>query len=248
MSQLDSAVQQKLDGFVERLRRQLGENLASCVLYGSAVRGDFTPGVSDINVLIILQESTPEAHAVVGELARGSQPLVIEPLVMGRKGLERSVQSFLSKFLSIRRNYKLLAGTDVLKDIPVDQRIWRFVCEQSLRNLRLRMKYSFMKASPQQFGKTLAARTPSVFVILSDVLRSAGKDVPHDFNARIPLFEESFSCNADVLSALLKLKTAPRDLTKEEAFDLHARLHRLLNDAIAWMEAQWPTLLPESGN
>lgn len=40
------------------LKEKLGANLFSCIIYGSAVRGGFVPGVSDLNLLLILTSLT----------------------------------------------------------------------------------------------------------------------------------------------------------------------------------------------
>ena len=91
-------IQVRLDRTVDLLQKLLGENLHSCILYGSAVRGDFVPAVSDLNFLMVLNESTAEAHAAIADAVRGT--LRIEPFVLGRKGLERSMRSFALKFRS----------------------------------------------------------------------------------------------------------------------------------------------------
>jgi len=40
----------KLTELVSRLKEAAGKNLESVVLYGSAARSDFHPGISDLNV------------------------------------------------------------------------------------------------------------------------------------------------------------------------------------------------------
>jgi predicted nucleotidyltransferase len=45
----------KLTDLVARLKEFAGENLESVVLYGSAARGDFQEGHSDLNVLCVLR-------------------------------------------------------------------------------------------------------------------------------------------------------------------------------------------------
>ena len=47
--------EQLLDDLVQRLRDDLGDDLHSVVLYGSAVTGDFQEKVSDLNVLCVLK-------------------------------------------------------------------------------------------------------------------------------------------------------------------------------------------------
>lgn len=43
----------------DQLVEYLGERLHSAVLFGSAVTGDFLPGVSDVNLLLVLKTGTP---------------------------------------------------------------------------------------------------------------------------------------------------------------------------------------------
>ena len=56
---LPQAQEKALAEIVEMLNLELRENFRTCLLYGSAVRGNWVSGVSDINLLIVLQESTP---------------------------------------------------------------------------------------------------------------------------------------------------------------------------------------------
>ena len=48
---------QLLDKLVEGLKTELGGDLLSVVLYGSAVTGDYQEKVSDLNVLCVLKEA-----------------------------------------------------------------------------------------------------------------------------------------------------------------------------------------------
>jgi len=64
---MSSALQTVVDQAVQSLFKELGPNLYSCCLYGSAVRGNFIEGFSDINLLIVLNESNPNAHQAVAK-------------------------------------------------------------------------------------------------------------------------------------------------------------------------------------
>jgi len=131
---------------VESLQAELGENLHSCCLYGSAVRGNAIEGVSDLNLLLVLNESTSVAHEAIGRVL-ADFPL-IDPFVLARRGLERSARAFAPKFASIRRNYRVLHGADPLAAATFDPALEKFLCEQVTRNLRLRLVYSFVPRSP----------------------------------------------------------------------------------------------------
>lgn len=139
-----AAWQETLDDTIDALRSALGSNLYSVVLYGSAARGDFVPGVSDLNLLIVLNESNPPAHEA---LARGlrSRPKV-EPFAIGRPGLARTARTFPAKFAAIRRTGRTVFGPDPLAGVPRFPELERFAAEQALRNVRLRLVYNFIKA------------------------------------------------------------------------------------------------------
>ena len=50
-----------VDEFAKRAREACGTNVESVILFGSAVAGDFHPGLSNLNLLCILRVSSFEA-------------------------------------------------------------------------------------------------------------------------------------------------------------------------------------------
>lgn len=131
-----------LNDTVAALKAGLGDNLHSCCLYGSAVRGNAIDGISDLNLLIVLNTSDSAAHQAVARALEGRPQ--IDPFVLGRRGFERSARAFAPKFASIRRHHRVLHGADPLTELKVDESLERFLCEQALRNLRLRLVYAFV--------------------------------------------------------------------------------------------------------
>src|ERR1044071_8045440 len=93
--ELPEHVQQVLNQIVPSLKSLLQDNLHSCILYGSANRGDLVPRLSDINLLIVLCESAPQPQAAIAEPLRPQECL--SPLVVGLVGLERSLRSGLTQ-------------------------------------------------------------------------------------------------------------------------------------------------------
>ena len=177
---MTSKTQASLDRAVVGLRTELGDNLYACCLYGSAVRGNSVEGVSDLNLLIVLQESAPAAHAAIARVI-GADPL-IDPFILGRRGLARSARAFAPKFASIRRNYRVLYGADPLVDFQVDPALEKFLCEQALRNLRLRLIYSFVtRQRHKSYDRFLQRNITGLFVNFSEALRLHGVTVPVAF-------------------------------------------------------------------
>lgn len=220
------------------MRDALGENLFSCCLYGSAVRGNFLPGASDINLLILLHDSSPAAHRTIAKVLEREDR--VDPFILGRSGLARSVRCFANKFASIRRNYRVLHGADPFAELPADPAQQRFLCEQSLRNLRLRMVYAFVtRRRHRRYDRYVAHCVTPLFCQLSDVLRLADVEVPTDFAARIPVFEREFKIDGAVLRDVFAFKASPSRLSDAEAETWHERLFGVVDKVVKWVETRW---------
>ncbi len=232
--------QNALDAHVSRLTHLLGENLYSCVLYGSAVRGNIVPGVSDINILIILQESTPEAHIAIADCL--DDKIFIDLFIIGRRGMERSFQSFAIKFRSIKRNYKVLAGEDPIADLVISEDKLRFYCEQSLRNLRLRSvhQYIYNRNNRKAYLRYLLNVDTSVFTDITEIMRMENINIPANYTDRIPMIEKHFNLNAQVLKELLSIKENPKLIRNLDIKLFHKRLFNMFNSIILWIEKHWP--------
>jgi hypothetical protein len=227
-----------LDQALATLQTELGDKLHSCYVYGSTVRGNVIEGVSDINLLIILHESTSAAHQAIAR-AIGDQPQ-IDPFILGRHGFERSVRAFATKFASIQRNYERLCGEDILAGLTFDTQQEKFLCEQAMRNLRLRLIYSFVtRHYHKSYDRFVVSNVTALFVQLSEALRLNGAEVPTDFEARIPLLEKEFGIDGQTLRDLVVLKKDPVRFSDADAIAWHEKIFPLADAVVGWMEARW---------
>lgn len=224
-----------LTSVVADLQAKLDANLYSCILYGSAVRGSFVVGSSDLNLLIILNHSTPVAHREIAGILQ--RKVRIEPFIISRIGMERSFEAFAIKFCSIKRHYRVLYGNDPLRDLVIDEKILLFLTEQALRNLRLRTVRAYIRLSRnrQQYLGYLVRIVPQVFTEIASALRVRGIPVEGDFAHRIPLFTDHLGDHAQVLKDLLALKEQKVALRDDELFQVHNQLFTLLDRTIGWL-------------
>jgi predicted nucleotidyltransferase len=223
---------------VDELRQQLGSNLSSCCLYGSAVRGNFVEGQSDINLLIVLGRSDPAAHAAVAR-AIGNEAMV-DPFIVDRHGFARTARVFAAKFASIKANYQVISGSDPLAGLEIDPAQERFLCEQALRNLQLRLTYAFVtRERTRAYRRFLVRSVTPLFIRFSEVLRLEGASVPVDFEARIPLFEEKFKTPGAVMRDLLTLKVAPDSAPKKGDEWWHERVFPVVSTVVSWVQDHW---------
>ena len=219
--------------FVDKLAGELGADLHALILYGSAVRGGFSQSVSDINVLIVLRESTPAAHLKL-RTALNEEPR-IQTLIVGLPDLERTMRVFGLKFLSIGRSYRVLHGADVLANFHLDPQLHRDQAEEALRNLQLRMTRAFVLfgADHKRYSAYLLRSFPSIMVNVSEALRLRGVELPLEFAGRLPLLQQYLGGDAMALSELLALRKTPREISSDEAVSLHSRILALLTAALS---------------
>src|SRR3984957_16890604 len=109
-----------LDQIVERLRKALGPDLISVVLYGSAAVGDYHEKFSDFNVLCVLSQIAP-AHLGATETVfrwwrEQGNP---SPLMLTEHEVQTSTDCFAIEFHDIKEHHRLLHGADVVSSLTV---------------------------------------------------------------------------------------------------------------------------------
>lgn len=217
----------------------MGANLYSCALYGSTVRGEVTVGVSDINILVILNESTPYAHTAISDCVHYKIP--VDPFVITRRGMERSFDAFAIKFRSIQRDYKVLCGDDPFINFNVKSDTNKFLTEQALRNLRLRAVHTYItnRKNSKHYLKYLLNIDTNLIILFSEVLRISDIEVPHNFSERMSLFKDNFKIDISLFSALQQLKEKPHHLSDTEITSYHTALFNLIDQVVQWLENNW---------
>jgi predicted nucleotidyltransferase len=153
------------------------------VLYGSAARGDFVPGRSDINLLLILESIAPATLRGLGPAFaawRKSSPQ--PPLLIGRAEWDRADDTFPVELTDMRTAYRVLRGADPLAGVTVDRADLRRAVERELRGklLRLRQGYAAAAGDPALLGEVAARSAATIMVLLRALLVLLGRAVPAD--------------------------------------------------------------------
>ena len=165
------------------LQRTYGDGLVSAVLYGSAARGDFHEGVSDLNVLVLLRDTAPATLRRGAALARGwveeGNP---PPLVMGIEEWRRSADVFPIELSDIRDAHRVLHGEDPFAGIRIDPSDLRHQCEHELKgkSIQLRERYLFSSVEPEELGQVLKKSLSTFLVLFRAVLRLLGEEGVRD--------------------------------------------------------------------
>jgi hypothetical protein len=150
----------------------------SAVLYGSAARGDFIPGHSDVNLMLILEDTPPEILRSLGRaLTQWRKARLEPPLLMSREEWQRATDAFPIEITDMRATYQVLRGTDPLTDAAVLPSDLRRALERECRGklLRLRQGYAAAAPDPAALGALASQSAGTVMVLLRALLALLGR-------------------------------------------------------------------------
>jgi len=173
--------------FVDLAKRIFGETLESVIVYGSFLKPTFTPGTSDVNVLVVVREGH---EAALRALGRDGRRLMrrhrVTPLVLTHDEFVTSADVFPMEYLDIVDTHRVLLGTDVTVDLSISRDNLRHEIEHQLRGSLVSLRQLAIAAGrPRPFRKTLLRSRleewyGSLSAILRGLLRLSGSErIPH---------------------------------------------------------------------
>jgi predicted nucleotidyltransferase len=172
--------------FAWELEGVFDADLVSVVLYGSAARGEYRPGVSDLNVLVLLREVTPAGLRAAGELAQawGAEGNAA-PLMLSAEEWRRSTDVWAIEVADIRDAHLTLHGADPFTGVVIRPEDLRLQCERELKGkqIQLRERYLLIADKPEELGELLIRSFSTFLVLFRTVLRLSGQPVERDAEA-----------------------------------------------------------------
>lgn len=173
----------RANAFAAELRDAFGADLVSVVLYGSAARGEYREGTSDLNVLVLLRGTGAASLRRGSALARRwvgerNPP----PMILGEEEWRRSADVFPIEYSDIRDAHRVLVGPDPFQGIEVHTDDLRRQCEREIKGKHIQLREHFMLSAedPAALGALLVKSFPTFLVLFRTVLRLAGDSVPRD--------------------------------------------------------------------
>lgn len=156
------------DDYVADWRAVYANDLEAIILYGSGARGEYAPGKSDLNFLIVLSEpAISHLRKAVDLCEKWRGRARVSPLVLTRQYIEDSLDSYPIEFLHMKMHYRVLAGADVLAGLDIAARDLRLELERELKGKLLHLRKGFLDFGYEREAlKAMAARTISGFLPL----------------------------------------------------------------------------------
>jgi len=175
------AERERADGFAGRLAELYGEDLVAVVLYGSAARGDYREGTSDLNLLVLLRRldaaTLRRGAAATREWVEGGDP---PPLILSEQEWRSSADVFPIEYSDMRDAHVLLRGSDPFGGLEIRPADLRHQCEHELKGkqIQLRERYLMSADHPEEIGELLLRSISTFLTMFRTLLRLAGDRVP----------------------------------------------------------------------
>ena len=200
----------KLKELVNRLKEFAGTNLECVILFGSAARGDFRQGHSDLNTVCILRSLTVEE---LGRLAGVVKWWCIDqnepaPLFFTHQDLREAAEVFAIEILDMKHGRRVLYGKDVVAEIEVPMNLHRVQIEHDLQTILLKLRQHYLRApgNAKELTPVLKKSFSGVLTLLRHIVIVFGEQPPvtaHEIVARASALTGSSSSAFD---AMLKLR------------------------------------------
>jgi len=229
--------------FAEELLTGLSGKVEALALTGSCLTGDYIPGVSDINSVVVLQGiALPELDVLSRTFAHFRRKLVRVPLVITQEYIRRSLDCFPIEFLDLKLFHKTIYGPDPFSGLAIDASTLRLQCEHDLKGklVHLRRGYIACAGKPQDLKTLLLEALPGYFPLLRAMLSLVQKneDPPAGKASVLDEAESAFNLSLAGLRDVLSLKAQKRFSSDHRRFsDLFAEVCRITHDLSVTMDS-----------
>jgi predicted nucleotidyltransferase len=236
---LETDIQKRTDEFVNKLKEIYADGLVSAILYGSAASGEYVERHSNINLLIVLKDTSLPNLAKISPVINSFRFRTISPIFMTEHYIKSSCDIFPIEFLDMKENSLILYGKDVIKDINVDLKHLRFQCEQELKSKIVNIKRSYLgRMSRHGMEQLLFKSLTSSLHILRNLIRLKGRVPPYEKDNVLKVLSAEFGLDITTPEIILSAKNDRRKLKPKELedllYELVAFLERASDTADRW--------------
>lgn len=232
---------QQLRAYVKDVQRLYGDALDGVLLYGSAVRGEFLPGRSNLNVVLIVKSARADQLKKYGAVhRRWAKEQVVVPLFVTQADLPAMSLVFPLEYLEIQEQHRLLAGQDPFVGFKVDQRHLLAEVLQSLRGNLLRVRQRFIEGGGSEEAITilLPLSLTAMLPVLRGVQRLLGRPVLSQGEPLLKEFETFLSIDLSGLRDAWLLKRGQISPGQKEIPRLMERYLESLERLVQAVEAR----------
>ncbi len=221
--------------FAQELLSKLSSSLLSLSVTGSCITGDFVPGQSDINSVLVLTQSDQRELDVLASMSRFKKRRIRSPLVMTEDYIRRSLDVFPIEFLDIKHFHRTIYGPDHFEKVAIDKAQLRLQCERDLKGklINLQRGYVSCGGKTREIRALLLEALPGFFALLRSMvfLVQSPKEPP---SRKLDVLNEAEALYHIPLTGLREIIDLKADksffLNRNQIVDLFKEVCRITNE------------------
>jgi hypothetical protein len=215
------------EAIVASLVSDLDQDLAgrySAVLYGSAVRGDWVAGLSDINLLLVLDDTTPDAlRGLAQAFGNWRRSGNVPPLVFSREEWAGAADAFPIEVTDILHAYKVLKGADPVAGMRVAPADLRTLLEHEFlgKLLQLRRGYVALADERAALAQLGTASVTTIALLQRALLALLGRPVPQGIEAVVQEASIAVGAHPSAQLEFVRHRTDQKWMATREQFEAY---------------------------
>jgi hypothetical protein len=201
--------EKQISEFVGKLQEAAGTNLESVILYGSAASGEYEADYSNINLLVVLKDTSfPSLIAMAPVVEGWTQQRRPAPMLITCDELERSADVFSIELLDMKRQHRVLHGTDVVASLQIPMVLHRAQLEYELREklILLRQRLLVDARDETRTWHLLLRSVPAFATLFRHALIAQGHPEPRTKRESVRTLAESLRFDATPFEQLLDIR------------------------------------------
>ena len=206
---LPEETQKLLHIYVKDVKALLAEKLEGVLLYGSAVRGEFLVGRSNLNVLLLVSSYDQTLLKVYSAIhRRWSKEQILAPLFLTEEEMNTSAPVFPLEYLEIQEQHRVLGGRDPFVGFRIDTARLVPEVKQGLMGslFRLRQRYVEGYATNETALILMPLSLTSLLPLLRGIQRIQGRPVVYQSDAVIKDVADHLSLDLQGMQDALQVK------------------------------------------
>lgn len=200
LERINAGGRKLVEAFSNKIINIYGNQLKSIIAYGSVLGDSFNPKRSDINLLLILDDTGLTNLKKCQRYSRN-----INPLLLTKAYIQSSRDVYPIEFLEMKENYATIYGEDVLQDMVVDRQYLRLECEQQLKGGILKLKQGYLRSKGKVSG-LLKDSIGTIIIIFRNLIRIKGEEPPLDKERVIEKTADYYNIDKEVFHTVLRFK------------------------------------------
>jgi len=232
VGRLRKQIQKPVGFLAQSLLKDLGDNLQSLCVVGSALTEDYHPKLSDINTVVLVRQ---RSHQLLQQLAGHGRKMgrmkLRAPLLMTQEYIHRSVDVFGVELLDFQFNHVVVYGTDPFGELDFKKEDVRLQCERQLKGALIKLRQGYIQAlGKQKLVATLLQGCVKEFsVLLRALLWLADIERDKEGMGNIKKCAQEYSFDGKVMSYLLELQLQHRPCPTDQVEYLFEQVYQTID-------------------